>query len=119
LGKNQYRLIRTPVMAKVSEEYDDEKAVPDTAVRIARTWTTAVINSDFKPWVEDNYEVFKPVWWASIEAVQLIGAGFTADIVEDTLEAYGREYPADFLESGGVNGMVVRPTINISQLGPE
>ncbi|GIH27634.1 hypothetical protein Aph01nite_59440 [Acrocarpospora phusangensis] len=97
LGKNEYRLTRTPVMVKVAEEHDAKEEIRNAVVRVTGRWLTAVIGPSFRTWIGDNDEVFRSVWWATVEAVQLIGEELTAGKVSETLKTYGTDCPADFI----------------------
>ncbi|MEV6155422.1 helix-turn-helix domain-containing protein [Nonomuraea sp. NPDC052129] len=100
LGKNEYRLIRTPVMVKVAEETEAEQEQEQQKAtrRVARTWLGAVLD-DAEAWVNDktNAGLFWEVWHALNDAIQLTGEEATAEIVDETLKTYGTDYPADFI----------------------
>lgn len=98
LGKNEYRLIRTPVMVKVAEEYDEAEALRKATLRVYHTWLRAVLSEDVKPtWYPENRELANKIYCAICEAVELLGEEAASAIVAETLETYGTDYPADFI----------------------
>ncbi|WP_108724560.1 helix-turn-helix domain-containing protein [Streptosporangium minutum] len=97
LGKNEYRLIRTPVMVKVAEEHDEKQAILSATARVARKWLTAVLGDAAREWVNDNDEIYQSIWRDIRVAVACLGEEATVKIVDDTLATYGTDYLADFI----------------------
>ncbi len=91
-GKNEYRLIRTPVMVG-----DTRESHRTAAIRVTRWWLTAVLGDDARTWAEENADEARAVYCAVHEAVQLIGEPETAQKIAETVETYGTDYPPDFI----------------------
>ncbi|WP_327585023.1 hypothetical protein OHA25_56555 [Nonomuraea sp. NBC_00507] len=98
LGKNEYRLIRTPIMVKAAEEYDEKEEQRKSTLRVYHTWLKSVLSEDIQPtWYAENKELAWSIYAAIHEAVRLMGEEATAELVDETLKTYGHDYPADFI----------------------
>ncbi|MGJ6965094.1 helix-turn-helix domain-containing protein [Streptosporangium sp. G11] len=61
LDKNEYRLIRTPVMIKVAEEHDERQELRKATNRVGRSWLLAVVGDDLQKWIAENDELTSAV----------------------------------------------------------